>query len=265
MRPTERQSEIVDLIKVHGTLSVEVIARRTRVSAVTIRRDLEQLERAGAIRRVHGGAMVVDATPSLLLRHYAEHAVDYPRHKAAIGRLAASLIGTGATVIIDAGTTTLELARHLQGKQQITVVATAINIAEQLENMPGITTMLTGGTVRSRVNSLINPLLEQSLSQVYADHVFFGLYGLDLARGVTTRDFAEADVKRLLIRAGRQVIALADHSKLGRVMPAFIAPVQAIHTLITDAEADPACVRALEEAGIRVLLAPLEPAEVSGA
>lgn len=263
MRTTPRREQILELIRERGTVTVEEIARQMQVSAVTIRRDLEQLDRVGTVRRVHGGATLVHAGPTFLVGRFTKHAQEHPREKAAIGRLAATLVQNGETIIIDAGTTTLELARNLSGKQRVTAVCTAVNVAEELENIPGITVMLTGGTMRSRVNSLVNPLLEASLARVYADKVFLALTGLDAARGVSTKDFAEADVKRLLVRAGRTVIALADHSKLGQAMPAFVARPDALQMLITDERADPAQVKALETAGVKVLLAPLDRLETT--
>jgi DeoR/GlpR family transcriptional regulator of sugar metabolism len=166
--------------------------------------------------------------------------------KEAIGKKAATIVSNYETIIIDAGSTALQLATHLSGIN-ITSIVTAINIAEELEGKEGITTIITGGIFRSRTSTLLNPLMEESLSQVYADKVFVGVTGFSLKFGFTCNDFLEADVKKLLIRSGKQIYWLVDSTKINKVGTVKISDIDPNYTIITDDGIDPEVKEELEQ------------------
>ncbi|MGE5553039.1 MAG: DeoR/GlpR family DNA-binding transcription regulator [Betaproteobacteria bacterium] len=251
----ERLALIQQIVRRQSSVSVAELARLCNTSEVTIRRDLTQLEQEGIVTRVRGGAILADLAPEFLASRFEEHrAVNYPQKKA-IGEAAAGLIKPGDTILVDAGSTTLELVRHLAGRCGLTVITTSIRIAEELEQVTGVNTILTGGTLRSRTTSLVNPMLEQSLASVIASKAFLGMSGVSTEHGFTTGDFAEADVKRQLIAHAREIIVLADNSKLGRVSPAFVAKLDQVHLLVTDEGAAREDVQNLESHGLKVLIA----------
>lgn len=257
MLTAERLALIRQIVRRQSSVSVAELARMCNTSEVTIRRDLSQLEQEGIVTRVRGGAILADLAPEFLASRFEEHrAVNYSQ-KRAIGEAAAGLIEPGDTVLIDAGTTTLELVRHLSGKRGLTVIATSIRIAEELEQVTGVNTILTGGTLRSSTTSLVNPMMDQSLASVIASRAFLGISGVSTEHGFTTGDFAEADVKKQLIAHAREIIVLADSSKLGKVSPAFVARLDQAHLLVTDDGAAGEYVQSLETQGLKVLVAPV--------
>lgn len=256
MLTAERLALIRQLVRQRSSVGVADLAKLCGASEVTIRRDLSQLEREGIVTRVHGGALLADLEPASLDSRFEQHLAESPAEKAAIGKAAAALIRPGETVIIDAGSTTQALVRHLVPGQRLTAIVTSLLIAEELERVTGVNTILTGGTLRSRATSLVNPMLDKSLESVIAAKAFLGVRGVSREHGVTTADFAEAEVKQILAAHARQLIVLADHTKLGAVFPARVARLDQVDLVITDSGASPDQVAALEEAGVKLVVAP---------
>ncbi|OTA41509.1 MAG: hypothetical protein A6D92_06075 [Symbiobacterium thermophilum] len=173
----------------------------------------------------------------------------------AIARVAAGMVHDGASIILDAGTTTLEIARLLKDRRNLTVVTNAYPIAAELADAPGVEVIVTGGTVRGRTLALVGPLAEQALQQVNVDIAFLGTNGIDIERGLTTPTTAEASVKRRMIAAARKVVVVADSSKAWRVAFAAVAPISSIHMLISDRGLDPRLAQELLGRGVQVLTA----------
>ncbi len=249
-----RRKKILEILSQDGMVRVAELARAFGVSAVTVRADLAALERQGLLVRTRGGAL--PASPGRIELPLRESRKVHLKEKAKIGRFAASLIRDGETVIVDVGSTTTELARALpRGLRRVLIVTNALNIALMLEDHPGISVIVTGGTLRSLQHSLVNPFGTLVLDEIHADKAFIGCNGVHPRRGVTNVNVQEAEIKKKMIAQAASVYVLADHTKLMRITTAKIAPLSAVDALITDDAAESAAVSALEHAGLRVHLA----------
>lgn len=249
-----RQQAIADLLARFGVVRVSALAKELGVSSVTIRSDLDQLQREGALRRTRGGAVPVDlASPELPLEETSR--VRFAE-KRKIGARAASLVHDGETIILDVGSTTTEMAKALSpALRDVVVVTNALNIALLLESHPGVSVIVTGGMLRPLQHSLVNPYATTLFGHLNADKAFLGCNGVDPHKGLTNTNMQEAEVKAHMLRASREVVVLADHSKLLQVATARIASLDAIQVLVTDDKAEPGALRALADAGLRVLVA----------
>jgi DeoR family transcriptional regulator of aga operon len=250
----ERRHRIVELLREHGKVTVEALAVRFATSAVTIRTDLAALEAGGALERTHGGALLRqddDDQPINVKRtlHHAE--------KVRIAKAAAALIKDGETVILDSGTTTAEIAKQIRRLevQSINVITNALNIAALLADVPAVRLIMPGGILRPESNSLSGHMAEAALANLQADRLFLGADGLDPERGVMTPHLPEAQLNAKMIEISRQVIAVADSSKLMRRNISLIARVEQLHMLITDTGANPDVVAELQRRGVEVRLA----------
>ncbi len=248
----ERRRQIAELVRAQRRVMVTALAERFGVSEATIRRDLAALERMGILQRTHGGAIL--AEPMGLELRLEERAALHLEEKTRIGRKAAELIAEGDIVLLDAGTTTIQIARAIKNRSRITVITNALNIAMELLDSPGIEVIFIGGSLRPRTASAVGPFAEQMLAQMNVDKVFLATNGLSLDRGLTTPNPIEARTKQSMVAAGRQIIAVADHSKFGKVYFAQIVPLQSIDILITDNQVDQELVRQIETLGIQVFL-----------
>lgn len=247
----ERRRAILGLLQRDGRVLVNTIAERFRVSPVTVRTDLLVLHKRGLLQRVHGGAISVGMTaedPAL-----GEKTALHRREKAAIAQAAAKLVRPGETIVLDSGSTTTEVAKLLRKIAPLTVVTNAVNIAQVLAGS-AVEVVLTGGTLRENSFSLVGPLAEETLAQLNADRLFLGVDGIDSGRGVTTPNLLEAKVNRAMISIAREVVVVSDSSKFGRRSLCRIAPLRALHRLITDHGIPPADLKRLREANIEVTL-----------
>ncbi|MGQ9778314.1 MAG: DeoR/GlpR family DNA-binding transcription regulator [Bacillota bacterium] len=251
MFPEERQRLILRRLRAEGRVQVNQLAREFGVSAVTIRQDLGALAEQGLLRRTHGGAVAVQTGFELpFARTMAVNALE----KARLAEAAAAMIGEGETIILDVGTTTTAIANALVGRRRLTVVTNGLNIAMILEDSPEITVIVTGGTLRALQHSLVNPLGTELLALIKADRAFIGANGIEAEAGVTNANFPEAEIKRAMMAAARERIVVADHTKIGRVAAAVVAPVTSFDLLLTTNEADPAEIEKLRRKGLAVKL-----------
>jgi len=222
---------------------------------MTIRRDFTTLEQASLLRRIHGGAVSARGRsyePPVLARVH-----EMPEAKRAIGRLAASLVHEGDSIALDIGTTTLELARHLIGLHDITVLTNALPIANLLTDQPNIRLMLCGGVVRPGERSLIGPVAEYTFSQFYVDKAFLGIGGVDLEAGLTEYNTDDAQIKRTIIRNAQRRILLTDSRKFGLKTFSSVAPLSAVNDIVTDDGLSQEYREALEREGITIHIAAL--------
>ena len=249
----ERRHRIVELLYEHGKVTVEGLAARFATSAVTIRTDLAALETQGMLERTHGGAVPPrsEDDPPLTVKRTLHHA-----EKVRIARFAAALIEDGETLILDSGTTTAEIARQIRKLEHrsINVITNALNIAVLLADLPFVRLIMPGGILRPESNSLSGPMAEAGLADLQADRLFLGADAVDPERGVMTPHLAEAQLNARMIAISRQVIAVADSSKLMRRNISLIARVEQLNMLITDSAADPDVVAELERRGVAVRL-----------
>lgn len=253
MFPEERRRVILERMWSGASVKVGELSTEFGVSESTIRRDLRELEESGLLARTHGGALPAEST--LAEPTFAEKTDQHLAEKRAIGVMAASLVRDGDSVILDAGTTTLEAARALRGCRNLTVVTNAFHIAAELADVESIHVIVIGGSVRGKTLALVGPMAERALEEVNVDWAFIGTNGIDLERGLTTPTQAEAAVKRRMIGAARQVAVLTDSSKVGKVAFATVAALSNSQVVITDQGADPDFVTELVTRGLKVMLA----------
>jgi DeoR family transcriptional regulator, aga operon transcriptional repressor len=250
----ERRHRIVELLREHGKVTVEALAARFATSAVTIRTDLATLEADGALERTHGGALLrrEDDDQPITVKQTLHHA-----EKVRIAKIAAGLIQDGETIILDSGTTTAEIAKQIRKLEvhSINVITNALNIASLLADVPAVRLIMPGGILRPESKSLSGHIAEAALANLQADRLFLGADGLDPERGVMTPHLAEAQLNAKMIEISRQVIAVADSSKLMRRNISLIARVEQLHMLITDTGANPDVVAELQRRGVEVRLA----------
>ena len=224
------------------------------ISEVTVRSDLEALQGAGHLRRVHGGAVVTPPQPE---RSFELSLGSQAEEKRRIGEAAAALVAPGETIILDVGSTTAALAQALVARSDLSGVVCFTNglkVALELEPaIPRLSVVLTGGTLRPLQHSLVDPLAAAMLEDIHADTVFLGCNGVDVEAGVTNVNLPEADIKRRMVRAARRRIVLATGEKIGAVSLAPLCDIDQVTTLITDTSADPDLVTGLREAGLEVL------------
>jgi DeoR family transcriptional regulator of aga operon len=249
----ERRRRICDLLREHGRVTVEDLARRFGTSVVTIRIDLSALEAAGALTRTRGGALLRREDDDLPL--VVKQTLHHPE-KTRIARAAVALIEDGETVILDSGTTTAEIAKQMRSLnvRSINVITNALNIAMLLADVPTVRLIMLGGYLRPESNSLSGHLAENAIDSLRADRLFLGVDGLDPEIGLMTPHMAEAKLNARMIEISRQVVAVTDSSKLGRRNVSVIAKVEQIHMLITDSGARPDVVAELRHRGVEVRL-----------
>jgi DeoR family fructose operon transcriptional repressor len=250
MYAEERQQRIVEQARAAGRAEVSGLAADLGVTAETIRRDLTALERHGLLRRVHGGAIPVDRLrfePALATRDAVRQ-----DEKERIAVRALDELRDAATVILDAGSTTSRLAELLPTDRELTVVTDSLAIATTLSSRPNVTLLLLGGRVRSRTMAAVGDWAVAQLRGLLVDVAFVGTNGVSGARGLTTPDPDEAAVKRAMIAAGRHVVVLADHTKVGDDQFARFGAIDDVDVLITDTGLDAATATELAAAGPRV-------------
>jgi len=254
-----RAETIVKLLLRTGSATIEEILAVAGSSAPSIRRDLVRLENRGLIRRTHGGATLVEPLLYEPFRYdssFLAREQRFAAEKRRIGLAGAELIQANETVGLSAGTTTTYIGRSLRHREKIQVITNAINIGMELCNQPGIRTYLTGGVVPWAWSfSLTGNAALRFLDDVYMDKVFVSVTGLDAERGATSLEADEALVYRKMLKQSKQLIVVADSSKLGKVGPAFICPTGEIHTLITDTGATTEIVAPFERQGVRIIRA----------
>ncbi|HEX3660854.1 MAG TPA: DeoR/GlpR family DNA-binding transcription regulator [Acidobacteriaceae bacterium] len=252
-----RSEQIIKHLLRTGTATIEDLLALVGSSAPSIRRDLARLEGRGLIRRTHGGAELVEPLLYEPFRYdssFLAREQRYAAEKRRIGVAAAEMVETGETVGLTAGTTTTHIGRSLRHRGKIQVITNALNIGMELCNQPGIRTYLTGGVVPWAWSfSLTGNTALAFLDDVYMDKTFLSVIGLDAERGATTLETDEALVFRKMLKHSKQVIAVADSSKIGKVSPAFICPINEIHLLITDTGASPEALEPFQRQGIRIV------------
>jgi DeoR family transcriptional regulator, aga operon transcriptional repressor len=255
----DRGDRIMRALLRAGDITVEELVKQVGTSAPSIRRDLTRLEKRGLVLRTHGGATLVEPLLYEPFRHdtsFQARELRSADQKRRIGLAAAELIHEKQTVGLTAGTTTTQIGRSLRHRRGIHVVTNALNIGMELCNQPAIKTTLTGGTLAwAWTFALAGQAALNTLNDVYLDMVFVGVTGFDLERGATTLEVEEATVTRAMIRQAKQVIVVADSSKVGTVSPALICPASSVQVLVTDTELPQEKYDAIVAAGIQVFRA----------
>lgn len=250
----ERRRETLKVLEEQRRVTVEGLADRFQVSAVTIRSDLEHLASEGLVVRSHGGA-ILPLGPQ----------TDYPlqvkktlhrAEKIRIGRAAAQLIRPGQIVILDSGTTTMEVARAIKktNAEAITVITHALNIAQELLDAPNISVIMIGGVLRHVSGSLVGPQAERMMSELHAHHFFLAVDGFDPRVGLSTPDVLEAQLDGVMMRMASEVTVVTDATKFGRRSMSVIGDIGSVHRVITDNRVSEDMVCQIRKMGIEVLI-----------
>jgi len=256
-QPGPRQARILELLASRGFLTVRELADAMGVSEITARRDLVELEERKALRRTHGGAMVV-RDGQVEIFDASEPTFDARRRrnsraKIAIARAAAQLVKPGFTIALDVGTSTLELARCLADMGELRIVTNNLRAASLLADSPHAV-YVPGGRVRGKELSVYGPNATTQLGDYWFDLAFIGVSGITEA-GLFDYSPEDTDIKRIYMARARQVVVLCDAQKFGHLSMVQVAELSQTHVLVTDAAPSGAIAAALEKAGVRVLVA----------
>src|SRR5499425_2209123 len=249
----QRRRNLLDLVDEQGQVTVADMVKRFAISAVTVRSDLDALASLGAVVRSHGGAVRrLEATQDYPLR---TKETLHREEKVRIGKAAAELVKSGETIILDSGTTTAEIARHLKKLklQSVTVITNALNIAGELMDCPGVSLIMIGGLMRPVSSSFVGPQAEAMMNEFHSDRLFLAVDGFDLENGPSTPDVLEAQLNNVMIHSAREVNVVADFSKLGRRSVSRIGPYDRIKRLITDNRAPQEFTDGLRKRSIEVI------------
>jgi len=249
----ERQQTILKLLESQSSVQIADLRDQFDVSKMTIRRDLDQLERKGLLRRVHGGA--VNTRGSSYEPPYPSREPVNRDKKERIGQAAADLVQDGDSITLDIGTTTLEMTRHLQKKNNLTLITPSLHIANALSQQPNIRLILTGGILRSGELSLIGNLAERVFEDFFVDKLFLGIGCIDISAGLTEFNLEDALVKKAMLKSAKEVIVLADASKFEQIAFASVSTIDVISRIVTDSSLDESVRLMLEARDIEVILA----------
>lgn len=248
-----RRRRILEWIQEEGSARVRDLAGAFQVSEATIRQDLERLEHDGSVTREHGGAFLtsVPAQVSAVALHHQDN-MDKKRK---IGALAATLVGHGETLILDAGTTTTEIATRLVTRKELTVITNALNIALILGAVPGFAVHMPGGQFKAPTLSLSGDKSVEYFRNIFAGKLFLATAGVALDAGLTYPSFADLQLKEAMIKAASHVYLVADSSKINKSSFTRLGALDVIQSFITDAGISDADAQAFEARGIQVLIA----------
>jgi DeoR family transcriptional regulator, fructose operon transcriptional repressor len=251
-----RRSLIVQEVARSRQIKVVELSQRFGVSQVVIRRDLLRLEQYGLLKRVHGGAIALPRASGgySTLNGAGSHIEEKER----IGRAAAQFVHSGDQIILDSGSTVLELARHLSGdllnRGNLTVITNSLHIVSELGPWNGVHLMLLGGIYLPEYDIVVGPKTVESLKDLRVDRTFVGAKGISVERGTTTSNVLEAEADRAAVESASEVILLADSSKIGSDSLTPVVPLSKIHKFITDTNAPADFVARMRDMGIEVIL-----------
>lgn len=262
---SERRQRITALLREAGSVQVLPLSRQFEVSSQTIRKDLQYLEERGVATRCYGGAIL-----SQIVGPTAEPAVEVKRtlradEKESIGRFAAGLVKPGESIVLDSGTTTAYIARHLPDDEDITVVTNDAGVLAELFGKKHIQIVMLGGLLRRKNMAFYGAQTEAAMDELLVDRLFLGVDGFELENGVTTHYEAEALLNRRMVKRAREVVAVTDGSKFGRTCMHRIIDVRDLSLLITDASAPQEMIEGTRALGVRVEVLPPPSAEPQAA
>lgn len=253
MLANQRREKIVELIKEDGSAKVLDLSKLFTVTEVTIRQDLEKLEKDGLIIRTHGGAYlknINDQVQTLSISHQ-----DHLDKKAAIADKCIAFIESGDTIILDSGSTTTEIAKKLRGFQNLKVITNALNIAILLGAEPGIEVIVTGGEFKPPTLSLTGQKAADFFKGLHAQKLFLATAGVSLKAGLTYPSISDIVLKKAMIDAADITYLVADSTKIGKSAFASLGPVSSVDYIITDAQISNKDLKAFKENEIQLIIA----------
>jgi DeoR family transcriptional regulator of aga operon len=257
MKP-DRTKQILHLLLQKGKGSIDELAVAVGVSAASVRRDLIKLEGRGLVNRTYGGAEVagrIDYEPFRFDAAYPLREERFADEKRRIGLAAAGMVEKGDTIALSPGTTTTQIGRSLRHVEGIHIVTSAVNIGMELSSQPNLDVTLTGGAVRWPGSfSMVGVTAFDSLQRLFFEKCFLGVCGIHPQHGVTVIQSDEALILSEMVKHAKEVIVVADSSKLGMISTIQVCPVSRVGTIITDDGAEAATLEAFREAAICVVL-----------
>jgi len=251
MLSQQRQKLILDYLKTHKSAQVQQLSDILGISLSTVRRDLSDMEVVGSVRRVHGGAMLMQEVPESPILQRTD---EYIEEKQRIGQAAAGMVNDGETIIITGGTTAEMMIPYLADKSNLTVVTNALNIAWKLAQYTHINVVVLGGYLRHSEYTLLGHLTIEALKDIHVSKIFHGIYGLNSESGLSGTYIQEVQTDREIISAAEQLVIMADSSKFGRTGAVRLVPIELVSTLISDTGAPQDEIAILREKGITVVL-----------
>jgi DeoR family fructose operon transcriptional repressor len=253
MYAEERREQIAEMARIDGRVVVADLADRLGVTRETVRRDLDELEAAGVLRRVHGGAIAADRVR--VEADVAERAGRMADQKRRIAKCVVDLLPSGGTVYVDAGTTTRAIAEAIPDGVELTVVTNSLGVAQALARRSSVTVRLAGGRLRTRTEALVGDWAVRTIEALSLDLTVVATNGVSVERGLSTPDPEEAAVKRAAVQAGQRVLLATDHTKIGDEHFTTFAALGDVDLLVTDDDIDDDDVAAFTEAGVEVVRA----------
>lgn len=252
MTKRERQAAIMEMLMQQNQLSVSYMSAELKVSSVTIRKDLLELEAERKLYRSHGKAVMINPYENTVQNTKERLCVD---EKRLIGRMAAGMISTNDSVMLACGTTVSALARVIDGDKPITVVTSSLQVAETLSRHKNVQIIQMGGIIRHGSMSVVGSYAEAILRDFFCSKLFIGVEGIDVEFGISTTDIREAGLTRRMMSSARKTIVLADSTKFGRRGFSKICDMSEVDLIITDSHVKPAIVKQIEEMGVEVVIA----------
>jgi DeoR family fructose operon transcriptional repressor len=246
----ERQQKIHEMVKERNSVQVNELAAIFEVSESTIRRDLQEMEALGLLARTHGGAM--DISRMNYEMTFKEKEIENIEEKKTIGEVAAAMIKDGETIILDCGTTTLEIAKRITARN-ITVITNSIDIASELSDKENIELIVAGGNLRYITRALVGPLAETVLNSFRVDKAFIGANGISKKDGFTTPNLMEAKMKRTMVEVAAKSYIVADSSKFNKVCFSIICGIKKVSSIITSDTLDEELITQFKELGVEMI------------
>lgn len=246
-----RHEQILTQLEKNNTVRIAELTERLGVTRQTIRRDLAELEKAGLIKKVHGGALLnkTNIEPTYNTRDNTS-----VTEKEMIAEQACQFVEDGDAIFLDIGTTTLMMAKKLTMKKNLTVITNSLLIAMELASFPEVKVIMSGGELRSGELSLSGPISTKSVANIYLDKAFIGVGGLSIDSGFTDYHLEESEFRRLMIEHAKKSIAIADYSKMGITAIYKSADIHEVDTLITDRKTPENIVQYLRNKGMEILI-----------
>jgi len=251
----KRQQNIILQLREKKEVKVSYLSNFFRISEVTIRKDLEYLEKQGLLLRIHGGAILIENHKISSEIFYSTRKTKNILEKEKIGRAAANFIEDEEVIFIAAGTTTAQIAKFISERKNLIVITNSINIAQEFGNKSGVHTILIGGILSNELQTLAGTISEEFLQKFYAKKLFLGVGGISIEHGITYFDVAENELRKEMIERSEIRIVMADYTKFNKVAILSVCPINSINKLITDDKVPKDIIEKIREMGVEVIIA----------
>jgi DeoR family transcriptional regulator, myo-inositol catabolism operon repressor len=249
----KRRNEIAEYLRLRNSASLEELCDRFKVSINTIRRDIDDLEEKGCLRKVYGGVIFAENSQVIPLSIREQ---ELSEEKERIGKTAAELVNEEDIIIIDAGSTTKSMVKHLKDKK-VTIITNSINVLNQALPYESIEVILTGGTLLRETNSLVGKEVIDTITKFNANTAFIAATGVSLDRGITNSSIVEADIKTSILKSAHKHVLLVDHTKFNKVSLVSFAKLHQINTIITDEDVNYEYMEYFEKNNIKLIVCKL--------